>query len=79
MRDEFGRVKVCTDGTAGPYVMISPSLDERVSEALRAAGITFIVDRDAVRVDGQPAAVVFNFGTNGAPPGQIQAVLDEIE
>ena len=49
------RLRVSTDGTAGPYIIVPVSLLDSVLQALSEARISFTVDEDAVSLGGQPA------------------------
>lgn len=68
---------VSTDGTAGPYVVVTSEQLGLVVEALRAEGVRFQVDREAVLLDGEPALAVIDFGT-GADVTRVQGVLDRV-
>jgi hypothetical protein len=66
---------VSTDGTAGPYIIVTTEQMEPVVEALRAQGIHFETDDDAVMLDGRPALSVIDLGHN-ADVKQVQEILD---
>jgi hypothetical protein len=68
---------VSTDGTAGPYLIVTPEQYVAVTEALRADGVPFEADLDAVRLNGAPALAVIELG-RGADVRRIQAVLDRV-
>jgi hypothetical protein len=68
---------VSTDGTAGPYVIVTPEQFGPVTEALRTEGLRFRVDEDAVLLSGMPALAVIDFGP-GADVDRVQRVLDHI-
>jgi hypothetical protein len=78
MNDELtqNRLRVSTDGIAGPYLMIPMGQLRRVRELLDRHAIRYWVDSDAISLDGKPAIVVVNFGRAG-DAGQIQTLLDE--
>ena len=66
---------VSTDGTAGPYIIVTTEQMKPVVEALRAQGIHFDVDDDAVMLDGRPALSVIDLG-HDADVGRVQKTLD---
>jgi hypothetical protein len=68
---------VSTDGTAGPYVIVTPEQLRPVMEALRADGIRFQVDDEAVPLNGAQALAVIELG-GGADVGRVQGVLDRV-
>jgi hypothetical protein len=70
-------LKVSTDGTAGPYVIVTPEQIGHVVAAFREAGIDFHVDEDAVLSGGTPALAVIDLGS-GADVERVQAVLDDV-
>lgn len=70
-------LRVSTDGTAGPYVIVIPEQLGHVVAAFREAGIDFRVDEDAILSGGTPALAVIDLGS-GADVGQVQRVLDRV-
>jgi len=68
---------VSTDGTAGPYVIVTREQLRPVMEALRADGIRFQVDEEAVLLNGAQALAVIELG-RGADVGRVQGVLDRV-
>jgi len=71
------KVTIHTDGTAGPYVPIGLAQLNRVTRVLNACGIRYTVDRDAIRMDGEPVTAVINLG-NGTDITKIQEALDSV-
>lgn len=71
------RLTVSTDGTAGPYIVVTPEQVAPVSKALRAANVGFSIDHDAVMMDGAPALAVINLG-NTPDVNQVQQILDSV-
>jgi hypothetical protein len=71
-------IRVSTDGTSGPYIMLPRNLLERVLTVLRTHAIPFWVDHIAVSIDGKPALTVINLGKR-VDPQRIQTLLDEAE
>jgi hypothetical protein len=70
-------LKVSTDGTAGPYVIVTPGQLGPVVVAFREEGIDFRVDEDAVLSGGTPALAVIDLGS-GADVERVQGVLDRV-
>ena len=68
---------VSTDGTAGPYVIVNPDQYGPVAEALRAEGVRFHVDQDAVLIAGKPALAIIDLGLE-ADLESIQRILDRV-
>ncbi len=67
------RLRISTDGIAGPYLMLPLA---------QLAGVRQRLDRDsvdgnAISLDGKPAIVVVNFGRAGDAT-RIQALFDEV-
>lgn len=69
------RLRVSTDGTAGPYIMVPLSQLDSVRALLQGNGIRFRVDENAISLDGAPYVAVVNLG-RGADAAAVQAVLD---
>jgi hypothetical protein len=65
---------VSADGTAGPYITVATDQLGAVLEELRAGGIDFLVDEDAVRLGGRPVLAVINLGT-GADVKRVEEQL----
>ncbi len=70
------RLRVATDGIAGPYLMLPVTQLSRVREVLDLHGIRYWPDTDAISLDGRPAITVINFGRAG-DAARIQHLLDE--
>ncbi len=71
------RLTISTDGTSGPYVMVTPEQLGLLTSVLRAQGLPFHIDEDAVLLSWTPALAVINFGP-GADVAKVQQVLDGI-
>lgn len=69
-------VEVATDGTAGPYIMVSMDQLSQVRERLDQYKIPYWVDSDAISLDGKPAFVIINLGLS-EDATRVQAVLDD--
>ena len=70
------RLRVSTDGIAGPYLMIPVTQLARVREVLDLHRVHYWPDSDAISLDGKPAIAVINFGRAG-DAARIQHLLDE--
>lgn len=70
-------LRVSTDGTAGPYVMVPVSQLDEVRRLLDSNGIRYWVQEDAISLNGAPFVAVVNLGT-GTDPGVVQAALDSV-
>ena len=68
---------VSTDGTAGPYVIVTPEQLRPAVEALRAGGMRVQVDDEAAHSNGAQALAVIELGAN-ADVGRVQKVLDRV-
>ena len=68
---------VSTDGTAGPYLIVTPEQHNTVAEALQADGVPFHAEEDIVRLNGEPALVVIELGPD-ADVDRVQRVLDRV-
>jgi hypothetical protein len=68
-------IRVSTDGTSGPYIMVSVELLEKVRRLLVENDIPHWVDHSAISVDGRPAVTVINLGRR-TDSRQVQDLLD---
>lgn len=68
---------VSTDGTAGPYVVVTSEQLGAVTDAMRTEGIRFHVDQEAVLLNGAPALAVIDLG-NDADVVRVQGVLNRV-
>jgi hypothetical protein len=68
-------IRVSTDGTSGPYIMVPVDLLEKVRGLLVENDIPHWVDHIAISVDGRPAVTVINLGRM-ADSSVIQDLLD---
>ena len=71
------RLRISTDGIAGPYLMLPLALLAGVRERLDRGSVRYWVDGNAISLDGKPAIVVVNFGRTGDAT-RLQALLDEV-
>ena len=70
-------IRVSTDGTSGPYVMVPVDQLDQVHKLLRANDIQHWIDHNAISVDGRPAVAVINLSKK-ADPRHVQALLDGV-
>jgi hypothetical protein len=68
-------IRVSTDSTSGPYIMVPVDLLEKVRKLLVENDIPHWVDHNAISVDGRPAVTVINLG-RGADSRRVQELLD---
>jgi hypothetical protein len=68
-------IQVSTDGTSGPYIMVSVELLEKVRKLLVDNDVPHWVDHHAISVNGRPAVTVINLGRK-VDSGQVQDLLD---
>ena len=68
-------IRVSTDGTSGPYIMVSVELLEKVRKLLVENDVPHWVDHNAISVDGRPAVTVINLGRT-ADSHRVQDLLD---
>jgi hypothetical protein len=71
-------LRVSTDGTADPYVVVTPEQLGAVVVAFREEGIDFRVEDDAVLSGGTPALAIIDLG-GGPNVERVQHVLDRVE
>lgn len=70
-------LRVSTDGTVGPYIMVPVSQLEDVRQLLGSRHIRHWVEEDAISLNGAPEVAVVNLG-RGADAVAVQAVLDSV-
>lgn len=78
MNDTFTseRLRVSTDGTAGPYIILPLSRLDEARALLDRQHIPFWVDSQAISLDDEPLMAVINLGLYGDAI-RVQAILDE--
>ena len=69
-------LRVSTEGTAGPYIMIQVSQLDEVRRLLDEHQIRYWVEENAISIDGGPEFIVVNFGRNGNAT-VVQNILDQ--
>ena len=70
-------LRVSTDGTAGPYIMIPVVQLDEVRKLLDGRRIRYWVEENAISLNGSPEVTVINFG-RGGDAAAVQALLDTI-
>jgi len=70
-------LRVSTDGTAGPYIMVPVSQLDEVRRLLDSRHIGHWVEENAISLDGAPEIAVINLG-RGGDAAAVQAVLDSV-
>lgn len=70
------RLRISTDGTAGPYIMVPVSQIDDVKRLLDDHQIRYWVEENAISVDGGPYISVVNLGREGNATA-VQAILDK--
>lgn len=71
-------LQVSTDGTAGPYLMVSLDALRQVKSLLDSHGIRYFVDEQAISIDGSPYVTLLDFGLRG-DADLIQSLLDSVQ
>jgi hypothetical protein len=68
-------IRVSTDDTSGPYIMLSVEVVEKVRKLLVENDVPHWVDHHAISVDGRPAVTVINLGRR-VDSRRVQDLLD---
>lgn len=68
-------LRVSTDGTAGPYIMVPVSQLDEVRRVLGDRGVRYWVEENAISLNGAPEVAVVNLG-RGGDAAAAQALLD---
>jgi len=66
---------VSTDGTAGPYILLSTSQLDEVCQLLDQHRVYYWSDEHAISLNGKPEVSVINLGPEG-DAAAVQALLD---
>ncbi|HQI28820.1 MAG TPA: hypothetical protein PLT20_12110 [Sedimentisphaerales bacterium] len=70
-------VRVSTDGTAGPYIMVPVSQLGDIKRLLDNHAIPYWPDEDVISLNDEPEVAVINLG-RGADAAAVQAILDGV-
>ena len=68
-------IRVSTEGTSGPYIMVPVELLDRIRKLLVENDVPHWVDHNAISVDGRPAVTVINLGRK-VDSRRVQELLD---
>ncbi|MDR3632985.1 MAG: hypothetical protein P4L84_04060 [Isosphaeraceae bacterium] len=68
-------IRVSTDGTAGPYIMVPVSQRDQVQRLLDGHDVAYSPDEDAISLDGKPEIVVIDLGLGG-DASRVQSILN---
>ena len=70
-------LRVSTDGTVGPYILVPLSQLGDVQRLLDSRGVPYWVDEEAVSLNGSPAVTVIDLGRKG-DANAVQSLLDTV-
>ncbi len=70
-------LRVSTDGTAGPYILVPVSQLDEVQRLLDTRGFRYWVEENAISLNGAPEIAVINLG-RGGDASAVQALLDSL-
>jgi hypothetical protein len=70
-------LRVSTDGTAGPYIMLPVSQLDEVQRLLDSRSVRYWVEENVISLDGGPEIAVIDFGRTG-DAAVVQAILDSV-
>ena len=70
-------LRVSTDGTAGPYIMVPFAQLDDLRRLLDGRHIRYWVEENVISLDGGPEIAVVNLG-RGGDAAAVQAVLDSV-
>ena len=71
------RLRVRTEGTAGPYLIVPVSQLDELTALFTKEHIRHWVGENAISLDGKPATVIVNLGRNG-DAAAVQTLLDSV-
>ncbi len=70
-------LRVSTEGTAGPFILLPVSQVEEVTQLLKSHGIRHWVQESNFSLNGGPFTTIIELG-HGGEPKTVQALLDGI-
>ncbi len=73
--DTNRRLQVSTDGDAGPYLMIPVAQLDELKSVLDRNHVHYLVDPEAITLDGEPEIAIVNLGRHGNA-ARVQQILD---
>jgi hypothetical protein len=68
-------IRVSTDGTAGPYIMVPVSQLDEIRRLLDGRGVSYWVEENAISLNGAPEVAVIDLG-RGGDAATVQTILD---
>jgi hypothetical protein len=68
-------IRVSTDGTAGPYIMVPVSQLDEIRRLLDGRGVSYWVEENAISLNGAPEVAVIDLG-RGGDAAAVQTILD---
>lgn len=71
-------LRVSTDGTAGPYIMVPDSQLDEVKRVLDDQRIRYWVEENSISLNNGPYISVINLGREGNAQ-TVQAILDKVQ
>lgn len=70
-------LRVFTEGTAGPYIMVPVARLDEVRAILDKRGVRYCIEEEVISLDGGPEIAVVDLGRGGDAPA-VQAMLDSV-
>ena len=70
-------LRVSTDGTAGPYILLPVSQLDEVRRLLDSRHVGYWVEENAISLNGAPETAVINLGRGGNADA-VQDLLDSV-
>lgn len=70
------RLRVSTDGTAGPYIIVPVKRLDEICNLLSTHNVQFSVDETAISINGEPEFAVIDLGRSG-DANTVQRILDQ--
>jgi len=71
------RLRVSTDGTAGPYITVPVSQLDEIKRILDDRRIRYWVEENSISWEGSPYVTVINLGREG-DADSVQVILDSV-
>lgn len=70
-------LRVSSDGTAGPYIMVPVSQLDEVKRLLETQSVRYWIDENAISLNGTPEIAIINLGRD-ADARAVQNILDSV-
>lgn len=71
-------LRVSTDGSTGPYIMVPVSQLEEIRRVLDNHRLGYWIDENAISFDGSPEIAIVNLGRS-ADALAVQKILDSVD